>query len=94
MALSASATGSISLSAQSTGVKSFQAEVAGSYVDPDAANNHADASVNITDSGVRPSNSASSSDGGGGGAAPGLLVLLTLLASIRVFHRAAHDPER
>jgi hypothetical protein len=92
LAAGGSATGVLSVQAVATGDASFQAQVAGDYVDPDAANDSATATVSVTTTSPAPqASSASSSGGGGGSAGPFLLLgLIGLLGARRRLSDSTH----
>lgn len=78
LAAGASATGTVTLSAATTGSSALQAQISSGQIDPVGANNTAAATISVTGSVMSATQSASSGGGGGGGGAagPGLLALL------------------
>jgi hypothetical protein len=69
-------TGTVRLTAATTGSTVLQAQISGAQIDPVAANDTANTTVSVTGSTMSAAQSSTSSGGGGGAAGPGFLALL------------------
>lgn len=76
LAAGTSATGTVTLSAATTGSAALQAQISSGQIDPVGANNTAAATVDVTGSAMSAQSASSGGGGGGGAAGPGLLALL------------------
>jgi hypothetical protein len=79
LAAGGTATGVLSLQTTASGDASFAVAVASDYVDPNAANDSAIATVSVTTTATSAPQVSSASSGGGGGGSAGALLLAGLL---------------
>lgn len=87
LAAGATATGTVSLTAATSGSKTLQARVSSNQIDPVSVNDTAATTVAITSVALPTATQSGSSGGGGGTTGPGLLALLLAVLGLKNLQR-------